>query len=71
MGSSLTVSLAEICVSHIENLPITNSINPPRHYYHFVDDGFGHFHNRDHTENFQCHLNSILDLEYINLSQAD
>ena len=46
-------------------LAITNSIDPPRHYYHFVDDGFRHFRNRDHAENLLQHLNSLTsDLEY-------
>ena len=73
MGSPLTVSLAEIRVSHIENLAITNSIDPPGHYYHFVDDGFSHFRNRDHAEHFLQHLNSLTsDLEYtIEYPKAD
>ena len=73
MGSPLTVSLVEIRVSHTENLAITNSIDPPGDYYHFVDDGFGHFRNRDHAENFLRHLNSLTsDLEYaIKYPKAD
>ena len=73
MGSPLTVSLAELRVSHIENLAITNSIDPPAHYYNFVDDGFGHFRNRDHAENFLRYLNSLTsDLEYtIEYPKAD
>ena len=65
MGSPLTVALAEIHVSYIEDLAIRNSTDPPSHYYHFVDDGFGHFRNRQHAESFLNHLNSMApDLEY-------
>ena len=65
MGSPLTVALAEIRVSYIEDLAIRNSTDPPSHYYHFVDDGFGHFRNRQHAESFLNHLNSMVpDLEY-------
>ena len=65
MGSPLTVALAEIRVSYIEDLAIRNSTDPPSHYYHFVDDGFGHFRNRQHAESFLNHLNSMApDLEY-------
>ena len=37
--------------------------NPTDSYYHFVNDGFGHF--IDHAEEFLEHLNSMAsDLEY-------
>ena len=65
MGSPLTVALAEIRVSYIEDLAIRNSTDPPSHYYHFVNDGFGHFRNRQHAESFLNHINSMApDLEY-------
>ena len=65
MGSLLTVALAEIRVSYIEDMAIRNSTDPPSHYYHFVDDGFGHFRNRQHAESFLHHLNSKApDLEH-------
>ena len=65
MGSPLTVALAEICVTYIEDLAISTSTNPPKHYYHFVDDGFGHFRNSQHAESFVNHINSLApDLEY-------
>ena len=43
MGSPLTVALAEIRVTDIENLAISSFSSPPKQYKHFVDDGFGHF----------------------------
>ena len=59
MGSPLTVTLAEIRVTDIEQLAIANSTRKPKHYYHFVDDGFGHFINCNHAEEFLEHLNSL------------
>ena len=65
MGSPLTVALAEIRVTYIEELAISSSTNPPEHYYHFVDDGFGHFRNCQHGESFKDHINSLApDIEY-------
>ena len=65
MGSPLTVALAEIRVTDIDDLSISSNTNPPNHYYHFVDDGFGHFRNRQHAESFLQHINSLApDLEY-------
>ena len=65
MGSPLTVALAEIRVSYIEDIALRSFLDPPPHYYHFVDDGFGHFRNRIHAESFLAHLNSLSpDLEY-------
>ena len=65
MGSPLTVALAEIRVSYLENMAVRSFLDPPPHYYHFVDDGFGHFRNRSHAESFLAHLNSLSpDLEY-------
>ena len=65
MGSPLTVALAEIRVTDIENLAISTFPHPPKHYRHFVDDGFGHFTDRDHANNFLQHINSLTeDLQY-------
>ena len=65
MGSPLTVTLAEIHVTDVELRAIASSIRKPKNYYHFVDDGFGHFIDREHIEEFLEHLNSITsDLEY-------
>ena len=65
MGSPLTVALAEIRVTYIEDLAISSRTNPPNHYYHFVDDGFRHFRNRQHAESFLQHINPLApDLEY-------
>ena len=65
MGSPLTVTLAEIRVTYIEQLALSSSTRKPKHYYHFLDDGLGHFINRAHAEEFLQHLNSFTpDLEY-------
>ena len=65
MGSPLTVSLAEIRVTDVELQAIASSIRKLKNYYHFVDDGFGHFIDREHAEEFLEHLNSMAsDLEY-------
>ena len=65
MGSPLTMALAEIRVTDIENLAISTFPHPPKHYRHFVDDGFGHFTDRDHANNFLQHINSVTeDLQY-------
>ena len=67
MGSPLGLNSypAEIRVTDIEQRAIANSTRKPKHYYHFVDDGFGHFINRNHAEEFLEHLNSLApDLDY-------
>ena len=65
MGSPLTVALAEIRVTDIENLAISSFSSPPKHYKHFVDDGFGHFTDRTHADKFLQHINSLTeDLQY-------
>ena len=65
MGSPLTVTLAEIRVTDIEQRAIANSTRKPKHYYNFVNDGLGHFINRNHAEEFLEHLNSLApDLDY-------
>ena len=65
MGSPPTETLAEIRVTDIENLAISTFPHPPKHYRHFVDDGFGHFTDRDHANNFLQHINSLTeDLQY-------
>ena len=46
-------------------LALSSSTRKPKHYYHFVDDGLGHFINHTHAEEFLQHLNSLApDLEY-------
>ena len=65
MGSPLTVTLAEIRVTDIEQQALSSSTRKPKQYYHFVDDGLGYFFNRTHAEEFLQHLNSLApDLEY-------
>ena len=65
MGSPLTVTLAEICVTNVELQAIASSIRKPKNYYHFINDGFGHFIDWEHAEEFLEHLNSMAsDLEY-------
>ena len=65
MGSPLSVTLAEIRITYIEQLALSSSTRKPKHYYHFVDDGLGHFINRAHAEELLQHLNSLApDLEY-------
>ena len=65
MGSPLTVTLAEIRATAIEQQALSSITRKPKHYYHFVDDGLGHFINRNHAEEFLQHLNSLApDLEY-------
>ena len=65
MGSPLTAALAEIRVTDIENLAMSTCPHPPKHCRHFVDDGFGHFTDRDHAKNFLQHMNSLTeDLQY-------
>ena len=64
-GLTLTVTLADIRVTYIEQLALSSSTRKPKHYYHFVDDGLGHFINRAHAEEFLQHLNSFTpDFEY-------
>ena len=65
MGSPLTVTLAEIRVTDIEQQALSSSTGKPKQYNHFVDDGLGYFINRTHAEEFLQHLNSLApDLEY-------
>ena len=52
MGSPLTVTLAGIRVTYIEQQALSSSTRKPKHYYHFVDDGLGHFINCTHAEEF-------------------
>ena len=59
MGSPLTVALAEVRVAEIETLAINSCQKPPKHYRHFVDDGFGQFTCKQHTDEFLQHLNSL------------
>ena len=65
MGSPLTVALAEIRVTETEQLALETSSQPPKHYRHFVDDGFGHFMNQQHANQFLRHINGLTnDLQY-------
>ena len=65
MGSPLTVALAEIRVTDTEQLALETSNQPPKHYRHFVDDGFGHFINQQHASEFLQHINGLTkDLQY-------
>ena len=65
MGSPLTVTLAEIRVTHNELNALSTSPHPPKHYFHFVDDGFGFFKNESHARTFLTHINSLTpDLQY-------
>ena len=65
MGSPLTVTLAEIRVTHNELKALNTSLHPPKHYFHFVDDGFGFFKNESHARSFLNHINSLSpDLQY-------
>ena len=65
MGSPLTVALAEIRVTETEQLALETSSQPPKHYRHFVDDGFGHFINQQHANEFLQHINGLTnDLQY-------
>ena len=65
MGSPLTVALAEIRVTETEQLALETSSQPPKHYRHFVDDGFGHFMNQQHANEFLRHINGLTnDLQY-------
>ena len=65
MGSPLTVALAEIRVTDIEYLATSSVPSPPKHYKHFVDDGFWHFADRTHADKFLQHINSLTeDLQY-------
>ena len=65
MGSPLTVTLAKIRVTETEQLALETSSQPPKHYRHFVDDGFGHFMDKQHANNFLRHINGLTnDLQY-------
>ena len=65
MGSPLTVALAEIRVTETEQLALETSSQPPKHYRHFVDDGFGHFTDKQHANEFLRHINGLTnDLQY-------
>ena len=65
MESPLTVILAEIRVTNNELKVLNTSLYPPKHYFHFVDDGFGFFKNESHAHSFLIHINSLSpDLQY-------
>ena len=62
MGSPLTVTLAEIRVTETEQLALETSSQSPKH---FVDDGFGHFTDKLHANEFLRHINGLTnDLQY-------
>ena len=54
MGSPLTVALAAILVTETEQLllAVNTSSKFPKHYWHFVDDGFAHFTDKQHATDF-------------------
>ena len=65
MGSPLTVALVEVRVTEIETLAINSCQKPPKHYRHFVDEGFGQFTCKQHANKFLQHINSLTqDLQY-------
>ena len=65
MGSPLTVALAEIRVTETEQLALNTSSKPPKYYRHFVDDGFGHFTDKQNAADFLKHINGLTnDLQY-------
>ena len=59
LGSPLTVALAEILVTETEQLAVNTSSKFPKHYWHFVDDGLGHFTNKQHATDFLKHKNGL------------
>ena len=59
MGSPLTVALAEKRVTYLEEEASRTCPESPIHYYHFMDDGFGHFRNKIQADKFLEHLNSL------------
>ena len=61
MGSPLTVTLAEVRVTHIESSALASSADPPSLYKHFVDDGISRYRDKQHAESFLAHLNSLSD----------
>ena len=61
MGSPLTVALAEVRVTHIESSALASSADPPSLYKHFVDDGISRYRDKQHSESFLAHLNSLSD----------
>ena len=62
MGSPLIVALAEILVTETEQLAVNTSSKFPKHYWHFVDDGFGLFTTlwtKQHATDFLKHTNGL------------
>ena len=59
LGSPLTVALAEILVTETEHLAVNTSSKFPKHYWHFVDDRFGHFTDKKHATDFLKHTNGL------------
>ena len=59
------MALAEVRVTEIETLANKSCQKPPKHYRHFVDDGFGQFTCKQHADEFFQHLNFLTqDLRY-------
>ena len=42
-----------------KQLALETSSQPPKHYRHFVDDGFGHFMDKQHANEFLRHINGL------------
>ena len=59
LGSPLTVALAEILVIETEQVAVDTSSKFPKHYWHFVNDGFGHFTDKQHATDFLKHTNAM------------
>ena len=65
MGSPLTVTLAEIRTSQLEQHALDTFADPLHSYRHFVDDGIGAARDADHATAFLHHINSLSpDLQY-------
>eukprot|EP00116_Pleurobrachia_bachei_P004960 sb/3465222/ len=59
MGSPLTVALAEIRTSQLEQHALDTFSDPLHSYRHFVDDGIGAARDADHATAFLNHINSL------------
>ena len=59
MGSPISVALAQILVTETEQLAVNTSSKFPKHYWHFVNDGFGHFTDKQHATDFLKHTNGL------------
>ena len=59
LGSPFTVALEEILVIETEQLAVNTSSKFPKHYWHFVNNGFGHFTGKQHATDFLKHTNGL------------